>query len=64
MKRVNVFYCSIGFVIIGISFIGIGIGKLFDKICEGILIGVGFGLFVGALIMYRTYKKLVAYNKK
>ena len=63
-KRTFIFYCSTICLIIGCCVIGLGIGNLFNKFREGTLIGFGIGLVFSAVILYRTYKKLLAFDKE
>jgi len=64
MTRVTIYYSGIISLFLGCLFLGIGIGKLFDKTCEGTLIGIGLGLLLIALTSSRIYKKLLAFNKE
>jgi|688.fasta_scaffold425914_2 hypothetical protein len=64
MKRTTLFYLSTISLILGSALIGWGIGKLFNKSCEGLLIGIGAGLLLNAMVSYRTHKKLLAFNKE
>lgn len=64
MKRVTVFYCSIIFLTIGCLLTGWGIGNLFEKKCEGILIGLGIGLLLSAITLFKIYKRLLTFDKK
>jgi len=63
MTKTALFYYSTSSLIIGSLSIGLGIGKLFDKACEGTLIGIGVGLILTAINSFRIYKKLLAFNK-
>jgi hypothetical protein len=63
VTRTALYYCSTISLIIGSFLLGYGTGKLFDKTCEGILIGLGVGLLLTALISFRIHKRLLAFNK-
>lgn len=63
MTRTKLYYWSTFSLIIGNAFIGLGTGKLFDKACEGALIGVGIGLLLFSFISFKIHKKLLAFNK-
>jgi len=64
MKRTVIYNLTLVCLLIGCSLLGYGIGKLFDRTCEGIAIGLGFGLLLTAITLYKTYQKLLAFNKE
>lgn len=63
MTRTALYYCSTIALIVGSFLLGYGTGKLFDKACEGILIGLGVGLLLTALTSFRIHTRLLAFNK-
>jgi hypothetical protein len=63
MTRTKLYYWSTFSLIFGNALIGLGTGKLFDKTCEGILIGLGLGLLLASITAFKIHKKLLAFNK-
>lgn len=64
MKTENLFYLAIIFLILGMTLIGLGLGCLFQQICEGIIIGLGFGLTFTTFIILKIFRRREAYAKK
>lgn len=64
MKKETLFNGAIFFLIIGLTLVGWGIGKLFSRQCEGIIIGVGWGLTISALILFKLFRRRDAFEKK
>jgi hypothetical protein len=64
MKKKSIFYFAIIFTIIGLSLVGLGVGKIFDRTCIGVIIGIGAGLSITALRLFRIFRRLDAYEKK
>jgi len=64
MTRTVLYFYSTIALIVGSFLLGYGTGKLFNKTCEGILIGLGIGLLLTALTAYRIHKRLLAFNKE
>jgi len=58
MNKNELFYASIVINIIGLTLIGLGLGKIFNEIWIGILIGSGIGMIITAIILFKTNKKL------
>lgn len=52
------------FLFLGCSLAGFGIGKLFNKSCEGLCIGGGVGLILLGFSSLRIIKRLLAFNKE
>lgn len=50
-------------LIIGSLLVGLGIGRLFCKPWEGVLVGLGLGILLVAFISFRIHRRLMAYNK-
>jgi len=63
MTKTNLYYFGIIALILGSFLLGYGTGKLFNKPCEGIFIGLGVGLLLTALTSFRIHKRLLAFNK-
>jgi hypothetical protein len=63
MTRSTLYYFSTIALIAGSFLLGYGIGGLFSRTCEGVLIGFGIGLLLTALTSFRIYKRLLAFNK-
>lgn len=64
IKRETIFNLSIICIILGASFIGGAIGYIFKHSWVGLFIGLGIGCFLAALILLRTHKELLVYNKE
>lgn len=64
MKKETLFNLAIIFIIIGITLIGLGLGCIFNKTCEGLIIGFGLGLSFSALILLKIFRRRDAYEKK
>ena len=64
MKKETLFYSAVIFLIIGLTLIGWGVGKLFNRPCEGITIGIGFGLSISALVLFKMFRRRDAFEKK
>jgi hypothetical protein len=64
MDRRTLYLIGIISVIAGSILIGWGIGKLFEKICEGVLIGTGVGLWLIGIISFKIHRRLLAFNKR
>ncbi|MHA3788439.1 hypothetical protein ACX0HA_09540 [Flavobacterium hauense] len=63
MKRNKIYYLGTMFTIVGFCLLGCGIGNLFDSFGEGVLIGLGLGLVVTSLIFFKTYRRLLSFEK-
>lgn len=63
MTRTALYYCSTIALILGSFLLGYGTGKLFEKTCEGIILGFGVGFLLTALTSFRIHKRLLAFNK-
>ena len=64
MKKETLFNWAVIFLIVGLTLIGWGVGKLFNRHCEGIIIGVGFGLYISALVLLKMFRRKDAFEKK
>lgn len=64
IKRETIFNLSIICIILGALFIGGAIGCIFKHSWIGLGIGLGIGCFLAALILLRTHKELLIYNKE
>lgn len=64
MKRTILYYLGALFVLIGFSLLGWGVGKLFNKVVEGFIIGLGVGFSLNSLILLRTYRRLLSFEKE
>lgn len=63
MKKETQFNIAIVFVVIGITLIGWGIGRIFYYCTEGIIIGLGTGLFISAMKILQVFKRRDVYEK-
>jgi hypothetical protein len=64
MKKGNLFNWAVIFLIFGFSLIGWGIGKIFIRSCDGIIIGVGCGLTISSLGLLKLFRRRDAFEKK
>ncbi len=64
MKKQPLFYTAIIFAIVGLTLIGFGVGKIFCRPCTGTIIGLGAGLCSTAIILFKTFRRIDAYEKK
>ena len=64
MKKETLFNWAIILLVVGPTLIGLGIGKLFGKECEGIIIGLGLGLTISALALLKIFRRRDAFEKK
>lgn len=64
IKREKIFNLSIICIILGALFIGGATGSIFEHLIVGLFIGLGIGCFLAALILLRTHKELLVYNKE
>ncbi|MBL7884241.1 MAG: hypothetical protein JNL69_09240 [Bacteroidia bacterium] len=64
MKKETLFYVAVIFTVIGLSLIGLGVGKIFNRPCVGTIIGLGIGLCATALILFRIFRRIDAFEKK
>ncbi|MBG9374600.1 hypothetical protein I5907_00005 [Panacibacter sp. DH6] len=64
MKKESLFIWAVIFLISGLSLIGWGVGKLFIRPCEGIMIGFGCGLTTSAIVLLRLFRRRDAFEKK
>lgn len=64
MKKETLFNWAVIFLIIGFTLIGWGVGKLFNRQCEGIIIGAGLGLSISALVLFKMFRRKDAFEKK
>lgn len=64
MKKQSLFNTAIIFTIIGLTLIGYGLGKIFCRPFSGAIIGLGAGLCSTAIILFKTYRRFDAYEKK
>ncbi len=63
MKKENLFKWGIAILIIGNTLVGYGIGKIFDNNWSGSIIGLGIGLTSAAMILFRVFRRLTAFEK-
>lgn len=63
MGKNTLFWLGLLILIIGSFLFGLGLGKLYEKQCEGMIIGLGLGLIFSAIIMFRTVRRLIAFGK-
>ena len=63
MKNENLFKLGIALLIIGNTLVGLGIGKIFNNTCNGSIIGLGVGLTSAAMILFRVFRRLAAFEK-
>lgn len=63
MNKDYLFYAGIILSILGLTLIGLGLGILFAKVWVGILIGLGFGMIISAILILKTVRRLIAYEK-
>jgi len=64
MKKERIFYSAIVFTIVGLSLIGLGVGKIFSRTCVGTTIGLGLGLAISALMLFKIFRRIDAFEKK
>ena len=64
MKKEPLFYVAVIFTVVGLSLIGLGVGKIFDRPCIGTIIGLGIGLCATALTLFSVFRRIDAYEKK
>lgn len=64
MTRKGIFNLSIVCLILGALCIGGATGSIFEHFLVGLFIGLGIGCFLAALILLRTHKQLLIYNKE
>ena len=64
MKKEKLFNWAIVFLIVGLTLVGFGVGNLFGKLWEGIIIGNGLGLSVSALVLFKMFRRREAFEKK
>lgn len=64
MHKTLLFYSAITLNIIGFTLLGIGIGEIFNECWIGVLIGLGIGMFITAILILKTVRRLIAYEKK
>lgn len=63
MKKIDLLKLSSGALIIGFTFIGIGIGWIFKKQSSGAIIGLGIGMTILSFINFRILRRMDIYNK-
>jgi len=63
LKKETLFKWGIALQIIGNTLVGYGIGKIFDNNCSGSIIGLGVGLTSSAMILFRVFRRLAAFEK-
>ncbi|MCX2573651.1 hypothetical protein [Pedobacter sandarakinus] len=63
MKKIRVFYLAIILTIVGFSLIGTGIGGIVDRSCIGLIIGLGSGFITTALILFKIFRRIDAFEK-
>jgi len=64
MKKETLFNWAIVFLVFGLSLIGLGVGKIFTRPCEGTIIGVGCGLTTSAFVLLKLFRRRDAFEKK
>jgi hypothetical protein len=64
MKKESIFYLAIIFTIVGLFLTGLGVGKIFNKGCEGAIVGVGIGFTITALKLFNIFRRIDVYEKK
>lgn len=64
MKKETIFIIAIISKIVGLCLIGIAIGHIFDRVCVGGLLGLGFGLTLVSFNLFRIFRRIDAYEKK
>ena len=64
MKNEKIFYSAVVFTILGLSLIGLGVGKVFNRPCVGTIIGLGLGLLTSALTLFKIFRRMDAFEKK
>jgi hypothetical protein len=64
MKKEFLLYIAILFIISGLALTCMGIGKIFDRSFEGVVIGIGSGLTISAFTLLKTFRRRDAYEKK
>jgi len=64
MDKTILFYVAIILGIIGFTLLGVGIGKIFNDYWAGTLIGLGTGMIITAIIILKTVRRIIAYEKK
>lgn len=63
MKTENIFYSSLILLIIGLTLTGLGLGKLFNKNCEGLIIGFGIGITISSIKLIKLYRRKDVFEK-
>jgi hypothetical protein len=63
MKKDTILYLVIVFTIIGPCLTGLGIGKIFNRPFVGTSIGLGLGLTITALILFKIFRRIHTYEK-
>ena len=64
MNKDNLFILAIILITLGLTLIGLGLGILFSKCWVGVLIGLGIGMSTSAILILKTVRRLIAYEKK
>lgn len=64
MKKEPLFYVAVTFTVVGLSLIGLGVGRIFTRPYVGTIIGLGVGLCASALVLLRVFRRIDAFDKK
>lgn len=62
-ERRILFWLGIGFLIVGSTLIGFGIGRIFTATIEGTIIGFGLGLTISGFSLFKTVRRIIAFEK-